>query len=112
MIHLPLGGLLIDTPGMRELQLWETEGVQEAFADITALIESCRFTTCKHHTDEGCAVQAAIQNGQLPLVRFQHYLKLNRESESLAQKREQEAHFKANQKIKRVRAAYRREPRV
>jgi len=111
LIPLPQGGLLIDTPGMRELQLWESQGVEDTFADIAALIDHCRFTTCKHRTDSGCAVQAAIADGRLPVVRFQHYQKLTRESASLAEKRAAEALFKANQKVKRVRAAYRREPR-
>jgi len=109
LIPLPQGGLLIDTPGMRELQLWEAQGVEETFSDITVLIDACRFTTCKHGTDAGCAVQAAIQEGRLPLVRFQHYQRLLRESEALAQKRATEDLFKANQKMKRARAAYRRE---
>jgi len=112
MIRLPPGGFLIDTPGMRELQLWETQGVADTFADIAALTNACRFTTCQHHTDAGCAVQAAIADGRLPLVRFQHYVRLLRESESLTQKREVDARFKANQKVKRARAAYRREPRA
>jgi len=112
LIPLPQGALLIDTPGMRELQLWETQGIEDTFADIAELIDACRFTTCQHRTDAGCAIRAAIADGRLPLVRFDHYQRLIRESEVLADKRAAEALFKANQKVKRVRAAYRREPRA
>lgn len=112
LIPLPQGGLLIDTPGMRELQLWEAQGVEEAFDDISALIDACRFTTCRHHTDAGCAVQAAIADGRLPKVRFQHYLRLVKESNDLALQRESDARLKGNQKVKRARAAYKREPRA
>ena len=111
LVPLPQGGLLIDTPGMRELQLWETQGVQDSFNDIVALIDACRFSTCRHHTDAGCAVQAAIQEGRIPLARFQHYLRLLKESDDLARRRESETRDKDNQKVKRVRAAYKREPR-
>ncbi|MDF5662855.1 ribosome small subunit-dependent GTPase A, partial [Vibrio parahaemolyticus] len=63
-IHLlPDGGILIDTPGMRELQLADCEsGVSEAFSDIEALAQRCRFGNCKHQTEPGCAVQTAIAN--------------------------------------------------
>lgn len=66
-IHLlPSGGILIDTPGMRELQLADCEaGVSETFSDITQLAEHCRFGDCHHDSEPGCAVQAAIENGTL-----------------------------------------------
>ncbi len=66
MIPLPQGGLLIDTPGMRELQLWDSQGMIDAFADVVALISACRFRDCKHRTDAGCAVQGrVIKEGRL-----------------------------------------------
>jgi len=110
LIPLPQGGLLIDTPGMREIQLWETDGLTDTFADVVELIAACRFGNCKHQTDAGCAVQAAMQDGRLPRERYAHYLKLGKESENLANQREAKAGFIANRKIKRARAAYKREP--
>ena len=80
-IHLlPSGGILIDTPGMRELQLADCEaGVSETFSDITQLAEHCRFGDCHHDSEPGCAVQAAIENGTLEQRRFKNYQKLLRE---------------------------------
>ena len=63
---LPGGGCLIDTPGMRELQLWEAaEGLERAFADVEQLAAECRFRDCAHETEPGCAVQAADRRGSL-----------------------------------------------
>ncbi len=109
LIPLPQGGLLIDTPGMRELQLWESQGVVDTFADILALIGACRFHDCRHHTDAGCAVQAAIKDGSLPPDRYANYLQLGKESRELANRRDIEAQTKANEKIRNARAAYKRE---
>ena len=103
MLRLPGGGLLIDTPGMRELQTWESTGVDNTFADITTLISACRFGNCKHRTDAGCAVQAAIADGQLKADRYAHYLKLGEEAEALAIQHSAEEKLKANQKIKQAR---------
>ncbi|MGD1907047.1 MAG: ribosome small subunit-dependent GTPase A, partial [Leptolyngbyaceae cyanobacterium] len=64
LFSLPSGALLIDTPGMRELQLWSvTEGVTETFSDIEALAEQCKFRDCQHQQEPGCAVQGAIAQG-------------------------------------------------
>jgi len=109
LVSLPQGGLLIDTPGMRELQLWEPQGVADTFSDILALIDACRFRDCRHHTDAGCAVQAAIREGRLAPDRYAHYLQLGKESNDLASRREDEAQTKANEKIKKARADYKRE---
>jgi len=75
------GVLVIDTPGMRELQLWEVDAtaVQDTFADITALAAQCRFGNCAHASEPGCAVQAALENGELEPARWQSYQKLLRE---------------------------------
>ena len=63
---LPGGGLLVDTPGMRELALYDDEeGVATAYADVTSLAEECRFRDCAHRTEPGCAVAAAIDDGRL-----------------------------------------------
>lgn len=89
---MPAGGILLDTPGMRELQLFDCEqGVKETFADINKLAKSCRFSDCHHDNEPGCAVQAAIEAGSLEARRLVSYLKLMREqalnSASLAEKR-------------------------
>ncbi len=80
LIILPTGGMLIDTPGMRELQIWgEETGLTQTFEDIKDLSLSCRFKDCSHEKEPGCAVQAAIKNGFLDSKRFESYLKLKRE---------------------------------
>ncbi len=71
------GALLIDTPGLRELQLWEAdEGVDETFADIIALARKCRFADCKHTNEPGCAVRRALDDGTLDPERYSHFKKL------------------------------------
>nr|WP_241214424.1 ribosome small subunit-dependent GTPase A [Vibrio alfacsensis] len=98
-IHLlASGGILMDTPGMREIQLADCEaGVSETFADIEALAENCRFSDCQHQTEPGCAVQTAIEDGSLELRRFTNYQKLLREQAhngaSLAEQRAQNKQF-------------------
>ncbi|AUY52271.1 ribosome small subunit-dependent GTPase A [Streptomyces sp. CB01881] len=84
MIPLPGGGVLIDTPGLREVGLYGGDGVAMAFSDIEELAEDCRFHDCGHHTEPGCAVQAALADGTLPQRRMDSYLKLQRESEWIA----------------------------
>jgi ribosome biogenesis GTPase / thiamine phosphate phosphatase len=111
LIALPQGALLIDTPGMRELQLWDAEGVADTFADIQTLVEACRFGNCRHQTDIGCAVQEAIQNGTLVQARYENYLKLGQEAVRLAHQLATDADRKANEKIRLARAAHKREPK-
>jgi len=80
LIRLPNGGLIIDTPGLRELQLWEGgSGLAGSFADVEAFAAACRFTNCRHETEPGCAVQAALQAGELRIERLDGYRKLQRE---------------------------------
>ena len=84
LVQLPGGALLIDTPGLRELQLWEAgDGFAHAFADIEALASECRFRDCAHLHEPGCAVTAAVDDGSLPLDRLRNYRKLLRELEAL-----------------------------
>ena len=80
LVLLPGGGLVLDTPGMRELQLWESsDGIAETFADVEELAAHCRFSDCAHGTEPGCAVKAAIADGTLPFGRWASYKKLQRE---------------------------------
>ena len=87
LVCLPSGGLLIDTPGLRELGMWGTdEGLAETFADVEALIPDCRFADCQHQTEPGCAVQGAISRGELDPGRLTNYQKLKREFARVARK--------------------------
>jgi ribosome biogenesis GTPase len=80
LILLPSGALVIDTPGMRELQLWiADEGLEETFEDVTSLFERCRFSDCAHDREPGCAVKEAIADGSLDPERWTSYLKLEAE---------------------------------
>jgi ribosome biogenesis GTPase / thiamine phosphate phosphatase len=84
LIVLAGGGLVIDTPGMRELQLWETdEGMETTFADVTELMSKCRFSDCSHEREPGCAIRAALADGSLDRGRWDSYLKLQREQRAL-----------------------------
>ncbi|MFN3431682.1 MAG: ribosome small subunit-dependent GTPase A [Candidatus Sericytochromatia bacterium] len=80
LVRLEAGGLLIDTPGMRELGLWDaTEGVSQAFGDVEALSADCRFNDCRHDSEVGCAVRDALDAGHLSANRLASYTKLQRE---------------------------------
>jgi ribosome biogenesis GTPase len=99
LIRLPGGALLIDTPGLREIQLWDAdEGIQEAFADVDELAADCRFNDCAHMREPGCAVQAAIDEGRLPRERLQSYRALQRELKRLAMK--QDARLRSEERKK------------
>jgi ribosome biogenesis GTPase len=80
LIVLPGGGVLLDTPGLRELQLWEADsGVAEAFGDIAGFASECRFRDCAHTGEPGCAVRAAVERGELSAARLDSYHKLQAE---------------------------------
>ena len=84
LIELPGGGMVIDTPGIRELQLWDGGGIDEAFADVEALAAGCRFNDCSHATEPGCAVNAALASGELATERYGSWVKLQRELRAIA----------------------------
>jgi ribosome biogenesis GTPase len=80
LVALPGGGCLIDTPGIREIQLWDGgEGVDAAFAEVTALSAACRFGNCGHESEPGCAVRQALADGRLAADRWESYQKLQAE---------------------------------
>jgi ribosome biogenesis GTPase len=102
LLLLPGGGILIDTPGMRELQLWDTgEPVAAAFADIDALAAGCRFRDCVHRSEPGCAVVAAVTAGTLAASRLESFRKLQGEQA-----------FQATQQDERARLEQKRQGRL
>jgi ribosome biogenesis GTPase len=85
LVLAPSGALIIDTPGMRELQLWDAdEAVEEAYADIADIATRCRFTRCRHEDEPACAVRAALEAGTLPPERLASYRKLKAEQAAKA----------------------------
>jgi ribosome biogenesis GTPase / thiamine phosphate phosphatase len=98
LVILPGGGLLIDTPGMREIQLWDAGGWAETFSEITALADACRFRDCRHRAEPGCAVRRAADAGELPAARLESFLKLAAEREQ--GERQQEARALLEEKRK------------
>ncbi len=103
LLVLPGGALLMDTPGLRELQLWDAaEGVSQAFADIDSLARQCRFSDCRHEKEPGCAVQAAVRAGTLDEARLENHRKLLREQEFLRRKIDPEARNVEKQRIKQL----------
>jgi ribosome biogenesis GTPase / thiamine phosphate phosphatase len=84
LIALPGGGVVIDTPGLRELQLWDGGGLDEAFADVEELAGGCRFNDCSHTLEPDCAVLAAVAGGTLATDRFESWRKLQKELRAIA----------------------------
>jgi ribosome biogenesis GTPase len=112
----PAGGLLIDTPGLREIQLWEgDQGIESAFADIEELAEGCRFGDCRHQGEPGCAVEEAAENGGLPRERLESYRKLQRELRQIHLRQDELARLQEKKKNKvmhkAMREHYRLKPR-
>lgn len=84
LFTLPGGGILIDTPGMRELSPWAgSDDLSDTFAEIEELAEQCKFRDCKHEGEQGCAIQAALESGELDAKRYRNYVKLQRELDYL-----------------------------
>jgi ribosome biogenesis GTPase len=106
LVELPGGGLLIDTPGMRELQPWGGESaVDAAFDDVVALAAECRFTDCAHESEPGCAVRAAVASGALDADRMSHYRRLVREAAFEERKHDKAAAAETKRKWKRIHQA-------
>jgi len=103
MIILPDGGIVIDTPGLREIQAWgDDEGIERTFEDIETLAESCRFGDCTHRNEPGCAVREAIKNGELDGGRFKSYLKLKKEIKYMSIRKDQRARIDESRKWKKI----------
>lgn len=100
---LPGGGVVIDTPGMRELQLWTDEGtLDRAFPDVEAFAGRCRFSDCAHASEPGCAVRAALERGDLSPERFESFRKQQRELRHLRLKQDQHAQQREKSRWKSI----------
>lgn len=88
LVALPGGGLLLDTPGMRELQLAGEEGLGSVFEEVAALAAGCRFGDCGHEGEPGCAVRGAVATGALAADRLEHFLRLGREARAAERRRD------------------------
>ena len=107
LMLLPGGGLVIDTPGMRELQLLVSErGMRETFEEIEALAARCRFTDCRHADEPGCAVREALASGALDAERYGNYCKMQREMEATAARQDQRLAQERKERTKRIMRAY------
>jgi len=103
LVQLPNGAVLIDTPGMRELQLWESkDGLSETFSDIDELARSCRFRDCKHQDEPGCAVTEAMEHGTLEAVRLVSYNKLQKELAFIERKANKRAQSEEKKQWKNI----------
>ena len=102
LVILPGGGAVIDTPGMREIQVWgDEEGLADAFPEIDDLSAACRFRNCRHDSEGGCAIREAIDSGSLDMARFESYMKLRGEFESLERRRSQQARMEERREGRR-----------
>jgi ribosome biogenesis GTPase len=102
LIPLPGGGLLLDTPGMRELQLWAgEEALDTTFDDVASFFGSCRFNDCSHEREPGCAVQAALADGSLAHERYDSWRKLQRELRRLEVRQDARLRAEARKEIRR-----------
>ena len=112
LIELPGGGLIIDTPGTRELGLWDAgAGIDEVFGDLTEVAAQCRFRNCKHEQEPGCAVRAAAAGDPTVLARLESKRKLEREQERLDNARDLRAKAEQRRELRRrARAMRQRSP--
>jgi ribosome biogenesis GTPase len=102
LVPLPAGGLLLDTPGMRELQLWASEdALDSTFEDVTSLFADCRFSDCSHEREPGCAVQAALRSGALSRDRYESWRKLQRELRRLEIRQNARLRAEARKEVRR-----------
>lgn len=113
LLRLPAGGLLIDTPGLRELGLWDAdEGVAETFNDIEELAADCWFADCQHEAEPGCAVAGALEAGELAPERLESWRKLQRELAYAARKQDVRLRQAEQRRWKQVHRAMRSHPKL
>lgn len=103
LILLPQGGLVLDTPGMRELQLWDgEESLHRAFDDIEELVRNCYFSDCQHRDEPQCAIREALAEGRIEAARYQGYEKLQKELKHMARKQDISAQITEKKKWKKL----------
>lgn len=112
LFPLPSGGVLIDTPGIREFQLWEANGLHGVFDEIDKLAMDCRFRDCHHDSEPGCAVKQAVDDGILEAQRLANAQKLNRELDHVGRRRDLTPQREEQQRWKRIRKAIRKEDKI
>ena len=113
LVQLPNGALLIDTPGLRGVGLWiSDDGLEQAFADVEALVPTCRFTDCAHVTEPGCAVLDAVDAGRLPQHRLDSWRKLQREARWMASRNDARVLAEERAKWKAIHLEMRRSGRA
>jgi ribosome biogenesis GTPase len=111
LIMLPSGAMVIDTPGMRGLAMWETaEGVEQAFADVTEAAQQCRFSDCSHEIEPGCEVLAAVAEGRLDAERVASWHKLQGELRHVAERQDARLRQERQQQSKAQTKSYRHRP--
>jgi ribosome biogenesis GTPase len=107
MILLPNGGLVIDTPGLREFHMWVAdEGLESAFPEIEEVAARCHFRDCSHQSEKRCAVQEAVTSGQVSRERFESYLKLKRELDFLAEEKAKHTYLERKRQTKAAQRAF------
>ena len=103
LVLLPEGGLILDTPGMRSLSLWEADtGMEVMFGDIEEMVKQCRFHHCKHKNEPGCAVRSALNKGTLDRKRWDSWSKLQKELVNFEHRKEMKQKIKEKQLIKQM----------
>ena len=113
LVVTPSGALLIDSPGMRSVGMWEIEeGLADAFADVEAFASQCRFSDCGHESEPGCAVQAAIEDGSLPASRLASQQKLARESAAYAMRVDHAARANSKKRWKAIHKSVRNHMKI
>jgi ribosome biogenesis GTPase / thiamine phosphate phosphatase len=111
LVRLPGGALVIDTPGLRELQFWDGD-LSAAFEDIESLATDCRFRDCAHQTEPGCEVLAAVDDGRLDLDRLRSWRKLQRELEAIAARTDHRLRVARKKRWKAIAAHAKQRPRL
>jgi ribosome biogenesis GTPase len=110
---LPSGGIIIDTPGMRELQFYDVdEGLSVTFEDVERLVTACKFTDCQHRTEPGCAVREALDDGTLDRGRWASYQKLQREAAYQQRENDVHAQRKERERWKKIAVNNRKHPKL
>lgn len=109
LFFLESGGMIIDTPGLREVAVFaENDHVEDSFSDISKLIKSCQFNNCSHKTEPGCAILNALELGQLDEAMLNNYLKLKREANFSKRKMDKQFASKQKKQWKRISQNYRK----